>query len=113
MPEWKRFLNPDKETISSSQLSEEQRLDNEFWLLKRLGHLLNVASYQELSREVILRALEEHPVYEGVSVSVDMENYDVLRFWVLNEVDSPLKVEKRRDRMQNGIKADRNGRAGD
>ena len=70
-------------------------------LLKRLGGLLNVASYKELSREVILKALEVHPVYEGVSVSVDMENYDVLRFWVLNEVDSPLRVDKKRHKVQN------------
>ena len=66
-------------------ISKNERLDNEFWLLQKLSRLLEKAHFSELSREHIEAALQEHAVFEGVLVSVDTTKYDILRFWALGE----------------------------
>eukprot|EP00794_Sanderia_malayensis_P018900 gene18900-20802_t len=92
-------LNPDKETMVTTNLNKNERLDNEFWLLQNLSKLLEKAHFYELPPELIETALQEHPVFEGVLVSVDPKKYDVLRLWVLMEEVAPVEFASAAERM--------------
>jgi len=85
-------LNPDKETIVAKHVGKKERLDNEFWLLKQLSHQLERANFTEIPRDYLIQVLEEHPVYEGVQVDVDIKKYEVLRAWALSESELPIEV---------------------
>ncbi len=92
-------MNPDKETMVASNISKNERLDNEFWLLQKLSKLLEKANFYELPSEHVEAALTEHPVFEGVLVSVDPKKYDVIRFWVLGEEMAPVEFTSGTDRV--------------
>lgn len=81
-------------------MSQNERLDNEFWLLQKLSSLLEKAHFYELPRELVDAALQEHAVYEGVIVSVDTSKYDVLRFWVLGEDTSVIELESAAEKLR-------------
>lgn len=85
-------MNPDKETIVADRMSNNERLDNEFWLLQKLSKLLEKAHFYELPREQVEAVMCEHAVFEGVVVSVDLTKYDVIRFWVLGEELAPVEM---------------------
>ena len=72
-------INPDKDTLSTRNLSRKERLDNEFWLLNRLASVMSKANFNELDRETIEKAMKEHEAYEGVLVSVFAKSHAVLR----------------------------------
>ena len=81
------------------RVGRNERLDNEFWLLQKLSKLLEKAHFQELSTERVEAALREHPVFEGVLVSVDTKKYDVLRFWALGQDEGPIEASNLRDKI--------------
>ncbi|XP_033113132.1 transmembrane protein 143-like [Anneissia japonica] len=78
-------LNPDKDTISSQQLSKQEKMDSEFWLLQKLSSVMEKANFHELPKHQVDEALAIHAAGEGVMVSVDTKNYDVLKFWALGK----------------------------
>lgn len=61
-------INPDKDTIATRQWNRRERLDNEFWLMQNLSHVMEKANFHELNKAVIERALKEHQSTEGVLV---------------------------------------------
>lgn len=81
-------------------MSKNERLDNEFWLLEKLSALMEKAHFYELPKELIDAALAEHPVYEGVMVSVDTSKYHVLRFWVLGEDSSNIELDSAVEKLR-------------
>ena len=81
----------------------KERTENEYWLLQKLSKQLEKANFQELPRNLIAGALEEHPVHEGVIVHVDMKKYDVLRFWVLSEEEKPIEYNGYMERIRNSF----------
>ena len=93
-------LNPDKETMAFGNMSKNEKLDNEFWLLQKLSGLLDKAHFYELPKSIIDKALEEHAAYEGVMVSVDTSKYDVLRFWVLGEDTTNFELSSVIERLK-------------
>ena len=48
----------------------KDRLDSEFWLLRKLSIIMAKANFHELPKGVIEKALAEHVTGEGVSVSI-------------------------------------------
>ena len=62
-------VNPDKDTMSTRQVTRKERLDSEFELLQKLAHVMMKANFRELSRDVVDEAMKEHKVREGVVVS--------------------------------------------
>lgn len=96
-------LNPDKETMMTQHVGKKEKQEQEFWLLQKLSTLLEKAHFEEISRKDIAKALEEHPVYEGVRVKVDMKNFEVIRFWALGEEESPLHYNNWRERIRNHV----------
>ncbi|XP_064641773.1 transmembrane protein 143-like isoform X2 [Lineus longissimus] len=76
-------INPDKDTIATRQWNQKERLDNEFWLLQKLGDVLVRANFHELPKAVVEKAISEHCAGEGIMVSVNPSNYDIMRFWAL------------------------------
>ncbi|XP_070574302.1 transmembrane protein 143-like [Ptychodera flava] len=84
-------INPDKDTVATREWKRRERLDNEFWLLQKLGHVMEKANFHELAKAVVEAALNEHTAEEGVKVSVDPDRYDVLRYWALGR-ETPVIV---------------------
>ncbi|XP_067936849.1 transmembrane protein 143-like [Watersipora subatra] len=78
-------LSPDKDTVSTRMLTNQERLDNEFWLLQRLSQIMEKANFYELTEAEIKNKMSEHEHHEGVKVSVDVDNYSILKFWVLGK----------------------------
>ncbi|XP_071959684.1 transmembrane protein 143-like [Antedon mediterranea] len=78
-------LNPDKDTISSRPVTRQERMDSEFWLLQKLSLVMEKANFHELPKHQVDEALAIHAAGEGVMVSVDTKNYDVLKYWALGK----------------------------
>ncbi|KAL5467607.1 hypothetical protein EMCRGX_G031864 [Ephydatia muelleri] len=75
-------LDPDRETIKTKQLSRQELLDAEYWLLQRVGRLLEKANYSEIQKPRLHDLLKTHSTSEGVIVSVNPADYETLRIWV-------------------------------
>ncbi|XP_033626790.1 transmembrane protein 143-like [Asterias rubens] len=78
-------VNPDKDTMMTKLWRNKDRLDSEFWLLRKLSIIMAKANFHELPKGVIEKALAEHVTGEGVSVAVNPKKYDILRFWALGK----------------------------
>ncbi|XP_065676530.1 transmembrane protein 143-like [Hydra vulgaris] len=91
-------LNPDKE-VSEFHVGKKQHLDNEFILLQKVALLLQMAKFQELTHDQIPYTLGKHPVSEGVLIHIDLNQYDVLRIWILGEEEQSL-IHGWRDTMK-------------
>ena len=63
-------INPDKETISTQRINKKDLLDNEFWLLQKLGGVMACANFHELPRKFVENALKEHDARHGVKVKI-------------------------------------------
>ena len=61
-------LNPDKETITSRQWNRRERLDNEFWLIQKLGGIMEKANFYAIPKTTVTKALAEHSTAEGLIV---------------------------------------------
>ena len=83
-------LNPDKETLALQNISKKERQDNEFWLLEKFSHLLEQAHFYELPVVEVNESLKEHDAGDGVLVSVNPTNYDILRIWVVGKEFEPV-----------------------
>ncbi|XP_012563912.1 transmembrane protein 143 [Hydra vulgaris] len=92
-------LNPDKESVSEFHVGKKQHLDNEFVLLQKVASLLQMAKFQELTHDQIPYTLGKHPVSEGVLIHIDLNQYDVLRIWILGEEEQSL-IHGWRDTMK-------------
>ena len=74
-------MDPDRDTIKTKQLSRQELLDTEYWLLQRVGRLLEKANYFEIQKPRLHDLLRNHSTAEGVVVSVNPADYETLRIW--------------------------------
>ena len=74
-------MDPDKDTIHTTEVSKKEFFDDEYWFLQKLEMLLDKANYYKIVKSDILKILRSHDVTEGVRVTVDPLNYSVLRIW--------------------------------
>lgn len=61
-------ISPDKDTLATQNLSSEDRLQNEFWLLQRLSQVMEKANFYELTDVEVRSKVKEHEPGEGVTV---------------------------------------------
>lgn len=77
-------LSPDNETLDNRRVSYRDRLDNEYWLMQKINHLLQRANFTELSSDVLVnRFLLHENSSSSLQIEINGYDYDVLKFWVL------------------------------
>lgn len=62
-------------------LTRRQQLDDEYWLLHLINGIVDKANYTSISHSQLVSALTAHDTVEGVNVSVDPQQFEVLRIW--------------------------------
>ena len=94
-------LNPDNETIDNRHISNRNRLDNEYWLLQRIDDLLCRSNFTELPRNILLEKfiIQDNLSSSNVSIKIDPNNYDVLKFWILGREQVPNEEISRWKRL--------------
>ena len=86
-------FNPDKENLTSIELSEEEYLQRERDFLKEVIPLLNDANYEVLTQSLLIETMNKTSPY-GVAVSVDFNDYEMVELHYRGE---SLQVEEKRD----------------
>ncbi|XP_029647528.1 transmembrane protein 143 isoform X1 [Octopus sinensis] len=76
-------INPDKDTIQTRNLSEEERIDKEELVIQHLDTLLKKANFHKLSDKLVEKSLMESPIKGGLRIQVDPRKYEILHFWAL------------------------------
>nr|XP_056719055.1 transmembrane protein 143 [Euleptes europaea] len=85
-------INPDQDTLQESSLLDAERLTKELDVLGRLEPLLDQANFNSLSEDTLAYALAVNHPYDEVKVSVNLEQYEYMRFWALGQRIGPLRV---------------------
>lgn len=73
-------IDPDKDTKMIRRLSRHEMLDNEFWLVRHISHLLEKANFYQIPSTIVEQSLHEQSA-TGISVIADTSKYEVLDFW--------------------------------
>ncbi|XP_078393669.1 transmembrane protein 143-like, partial [Cetorhinus maximus] len=76
-------INPDRDTLPDMALTEPVQLDQEMILLENLGPVLEQANFNTLSEETIKYALSYHDPLFKSQVTVQVQNYEYMKFWAL------------------------------
>lgn len=74
-------MDPDKDTYQARILSKKELLDNEYYLLQKVERLLDKANFFEIPRKKLLTELLHDQDRGGIIISVDPEDYELLRIW--------------------------------
>lgn len=85
-------INPDQDTLQESSLTDAERLKKEQEVLGKLEPLLDQANFNSLSEDTLAFALAVNHPYDEVQVSVNLDQYEYIRFWALGERIGPLRV---------------------
>ncbi|XP_004619778.2 transmembrane protein 143 isoform X2 [Sorex araneus] len=87
-------INPDRDTLHESSLSDPQRLANEQEVLRALEPLLDQANFSPLSEDALAYALAVHHPQDEVQVTVNLDQYIYIHFWALGQRvgQMPLKL---------------------
>ncbi|KAF5406356.1 hypothetical protein PHET_00099 [Paragonimus heterotremus] len=88
----KTITEPQIDT-SAQPSSSSDRLDREFWLLRRLSQIAFKAGFTEVTRDELERACSPKDFKRQGAVSyVNPKDYDVIRFWVRGVHPQLLRV---------------------
>ncbi|XP_077773182.1 transmembrane protein 143 [Podarcis muralis] len=85
-------INPDQDTLQEFSLTDAERLAKEQEVLARMDPLLDQANFNSLSEETLAYALVVHHPQDEVQVSVNLDQYEYIRFWALGQRFGPLSV---------------------
>ncbi|KAL8176731.1 UNVERIFIED_CONTAM: hypothetical protein K2H54_037978 [Gekko kuhli] len=85
-------INPDRDTLQESSLTDAERLKKEQEVLGSLEPLLDQANFNSLSEDTLAYALVVNHPYDEVQVSVNLDQYEYMRFWALGQRFGPLRV---------------------
>ncbi|UJR09826.1 hypothetical protein I4U23_014052 [Adineta vaga] len=104
-------LNPDQDSIDQRQLSNRDRLDNEYWLLQKVDDLLHRSNFTELPRNILVEKfiIQRNSKSSDVNIKINGYDYDVLKFWILGREQIPnieLSRWKRLFRKSNSVVLD-------
>lgn len=86
-------FNPDQDVLSIARLSKSDRDDVQKQLFNRFKVLLKKANYDELNKQSINQALEQESI-EGISVDVEMDDFDEVLFFMRGQ---GVRKNKKRD----------------
>ncbi len=73
-------MDPDKDTYQAREPSRKEVLDNEYYLLKKVEKLLDKGNFSEIPSENLMSLLHDRDT-NGVIVSVNPSDYELLRIW--------------------------------
>ncbi|XP_034990504.1 transmembrane protein 143 [Zootoca vivipara] len=85
-------INPDQDTLEEFSLTDAERLAKEQEVLARMDPLLDQANFNSLSEETLAYALVVQHPHDEVQVSVNLDQYEYIRFWALGQRFGPLSV---------------------
>ncbi|XP_062993510.1 transmembrane protein 143 [Elgaria multicarinata webbii] len=85
-------INPDRDTLQEFSLTDAERLTKEQEVFARMEPLLDQANFNNLSEEALAYALVIHHPHDEVQVSVNLDQYEYMRFWALGQRIGPLRV---------------------
>ncbi|XP_053121068.1 transmembrane protein 143 isoform X2 [Hemicordylus capensis] len=85
-------INPDRDTLQDFSLTDTERLVKEQEVLSRMEPLLDQANFNSLSEDVLAYALVVNHPRDEVQVSVNLDQYEYIRFWALGQRIGPLQV---------------------
>ena len=74
-------MDPDKDTYRVRVLSRKEMLDNEYHLLQKMERLLDKANFFEIPRDKLLTELLHDKDQDGIIISIDPADYELLRIW--------------------------------
>ncbi|XP_014372894.1 transmembrane protein 143 isoform X2 [Alligator sinensis] len=86
-------INPDRDTLQEWSLTDAQRLENEQQVLAALEPILEQANFNSLSEDALAYALVVHHPQDEVQVTVNLDQYEYIRFWALGQRIGPLPVK--------------------
>ncbi|XP_075771614.1 transmembrane protein 143 isoform X2 [Pelodiscus sinensis] len=86
-------INPDRETLAELPLSDTERLAKERQVLAELEPVLDQANFNSLSEDALAYALMVHHPQDEVQVSVNLDQYEYIRFWALGQRVGVLPVK--------------------
>ncbi|XP_066487369.1 transmembrane protein 143 [Tiliqua scincoides] len=85
-------VNPDRDTLQEFSLTDAERLTKEQEILARIEPLLDQANFNSLSEDALAYALVVNHPHDEVQVSVNLDQYEYIRFWALGQRIGPLRV---------------------
>ncbi|XP_061444492.1 transmembrane protein 143 isoform X2 [Rhineura floridana] len=85
-------INPDRDTLQEFSLTDAERLTKEQEVLAGMEPLLDQANFNSLSEEALAYALVVHHPQDEVQVTVNLDQYEYMRFWALGQRIGPLRV---------------------
>ncbi|XP_078233179.1 transmembrane protein 143 isoform X2 [Pogona vitticeps] len=85
-------INPDRDTLEEFSMTDAERLVKEQEVLAKMEPLLNQANFNSLSEEALAYALVVHHPHDEVQVTVNLDQYEYMRFWALGQRIGPLRV---------------------
>uniref|UniRef100_A0A803SPV4 Transmembrane protein 143 n=1 Tax=Anolis carolinensis TaxID=28377 RepID=A0A803SPV4_ANOCA len=85
-------INPDRDTLQELSLTDAERLALEQEVLAKMEPLLDQANFNRLSDETLAYALVVHHPQDIVQVTVNLDQYEYMRFWALGQRMGPLRV---------------------
>lgn len=74
------YMDPDKDTYQTRDLTKKELLDNEYWLLQKVEKFLDKANYFEIPKHQLVGLLHDRDT-EGLILSVDPSDYELLKIW--------------------------------
>ncbi|XP_042328929.1 transmembrane protein 143 isoform X3 [Sceloporus undulatus] len=85
-------INPDRDTLHEFSLTDAERLATEQKVLAKMEPLLDQANFNSLSDETLAYALVVHHPQDMVQVTVNLDQYEYMKFWALGQRTGPLRV---------------------
>ncbi|XP_067402546.1 transmembrane protein 143 isoform X3 [Emydura macquarii macquarii] len=86
-------INPDRDTLPVLAVSDTERLAKERQVLAELEPVLDQANFNSLSEDALAYALVVHHPQDEVQVSVNLDQYEYIRFWALGQRTGLLPVK--------------------
>ncbi|EMP25556.1 hypothetical protein UY3_17376 [Chelonia mydas] len=86
-------INPDRDTLPELALSDTERLAKERQVLAELEPVLDQANFNSLSEDALAYALIVHHPQDDVQVSVNLDQYEYIRFWALGQRVGVLPIK--------------------
>ena len=74
------YMDPDKDTYQTRELSKKEILDNEYRLLLKVNKFLDKANFFEIPKHQLAVLLHDRDL-DGLLISVDPSDYEMLRIW--------------------------------
>lgn len=87
-------LDPDKDTLKTRKRTKSELLDNEYWLLQKVEKLLDKSNFFKIPQSQLYGLLKERDL-GGLTVSIDLSDYETLKIWTRGKVEEKKSLFQR------------------